>query len=47
MYQKVESAPSQPEDFELPFEGKLSQNNRWVIMANLAMQGFKRWANSI
>ncbi|NEQ62842.1 MAG: IS5 family transposase [Moorea sp. SIO4A1] len=35
MYRKVDSAPSQPEDFELPFEGKLSQNNRWVIMANL------------
>jgi hypothetical protein len=24
-----------PENFELPFEGKLSQDNRWVIMANL------------
>ncbi len=35
MYRKVEDAPSQPEDFELPFEGKLSQNNRWVVMADL------------
>lgn len=24
-----------PENFELPFEGKLSENNRWVIMAEL------------
>merc|ERR1712054_392169 len=24
-----------PEKFELPFEGKLSPNNRWVIMAEL------------
>ncbi len=24
-----------PENFELPFEGKLSQDYRWVIMANL------------
>ena len=35
MYRKVESLPTQPENFELPFEGKLSQDNRWVIMANL------------
>ncbi len=32
---KVESPPTQPENFELPFEGKLSQDNRWVIMTNL------------
>ncbi|CCQ62926.1 hypothetical protein CWATWH0401_2397, partial [Crocosphaera watsonii WH 0401] len=24
-----------PRKFELPFEGKLSPNNRWVIMAEL------------
>jgi len=35
MYRKVDSTPREPEDFELPFEGKLSQDNRWVIMANL------------
>ena len=35
MYRKVEDAPRQAEDFELPFEGKLSQDNRWVIMAGL------------
>ena len=35
MYRKVEDAPRQAEDFELPFEGKLSQDNRWVIMAKL------------
>jgi transposase, IS5 family len=35
MYRKAESSPTPPENFELPFEGKLSQDNRWVIMANL------------
>ena len=35
MYRKVDSPSTQPEEFELPFEGKLSQDNRWVIMANL------------
>lgn len=35
MYRKATSAPTPPENFELPFEGKLSQDNRWVIMANL------------
>jgi hypothetical protein len=35
MYRKVDSVPTEPENFELPFEGKLSQDNRWVIMANL------------
>lgn len=35
MYRKVEDTPRQAEDFELPFEGKLSQDNRWVIMAKL------------
>jgi transposase, IS5 family len=35
MYRKVDSTPTSPEKFELPFEGKLSQDNRWVIMANL------------
>ncbi|WP_293036361.1 IS5 family transposase [Moorena sp. SIO1F2] len=35
MYRKVEQPPTPPENFELPFEGKLSPDNRWVIMANL------------
>jgi len=35
MYRKVENAPREAEDFELPFEGKLSQDNRWIIMASL------------
>lgn len=35
MYRKASSSPTPPENFELPFEGKLSQENRWVIMANL------------
>jgi hypothetical protein len=35
MYRKVGLPPTPPEKFELPFEGKLSQDNRWVIMANL------------
>lgn len=35
MYRKVDSPPTPPSKFELPFEGKLSQDNRWVRMANL------------
>jgi hypothetical protein len=35
MYRKAASSPTPPENFELAFEGKLSQDNRWVIMANL------------
>jgi hypothetical protein len=35
MYRIVEQPPTSPENFELPFEGKLSPDNRWVIMANL------------
>lgn len=35
MYRKLENAPREAEKFELPFEGKLSQDNRWVIMASL------------
>ncbi len=33
MYRKQGQPPISPEDFELPFEGKLSEDNRWVIMA--------------
>ena len=35
MYRKAELAPSPPSDFELPFEGRLSTDNRWVKMAQL------------
>jgi len=35
MYRKEESTPIPLESFELPFEGKLSSDNRWVIMADL------------
>ncbi|MHC5912216.1 MAG: IS5 family transposase [Nostoc sp.] len=35
MYRKEESTPIPPSNFELPFEGKLSEDNRWVIMADL------------
>ena len=35
MYRKQEQTTVPPENFELPFEGKLSSDNRWVIMADL------------
>ena len=35
MYRKEEQAQTSAESFELPFEGKLSEDNRWVIMASL------------
>jgi hypothetical protein len=35
MYRTKEATPSEPKTFELPFDGKLSDENRWVIMANL------------
>src|SRR5579883_1726744 len=35
MYRQEESTQIPPESFELPFEGKLSSDNRWVIMADL------------
>ena len=35
MYRKVDSPSTQPEDFELPFNGKLCEENRWVILADL------------
>lgn len=35
MYRKEEQAQVSSEKFELPFEGKLSKDNRWVIMASL------------
>ena len=35
MYKKVEELTSELENFELPFGGKLAEDNRWVIMAKL------------
>ena len=35
MYRKVELETIEAENFVLPFEGKLSENNRWVVMAEL------------
>jgi len=35
MYRKTNEPAIAPENFELPFEGKLSPDNRWVIMAEL------------
>ena len=35
MYRKEERLSPPSEKFELPFEGKLSTSNRWVIMASL------------
>ncbi|MBW4671980.1 MAG: hypothetical protein KME60_32290 [Cyanomargarita calcarea GSE-NOS-MK-12-04C] len=35
MYRKQGQAITSPENFELPFSGKLSSDNRWVILANL------------
>lgn len=35
MYRKEEQVQIPTENFDLPFEGKLSEENRWVIMASL------------
>ena len=35
MYRKVDPTPNPPSNFDLPFEGQLADDNRWVIMANL------------
>ncbi len=35
MYRKADQSELTPENFELPFSGRLSPDNRWVIMANL------------
>ena len=35
MYRKASETPTRPENFELPCSVKLSQDNRWVIMASL------------
>ena len=35
MYRKVGQRNQTPENFELPFNGQLSRENRWVVMASL------------
>jgi transposase, IS5 family len=35
VYRQQEPTQKTPEKFDLPFEGKLSSNNRWVIMSKL------------
>ena len=35
MYRKVDPTPKEPSNFDIPFEGQLSDDNRWVIMAKL------------
>ncbi|MBD2505057.1 IS5 family transposase [Anabaena azotica] len=35
MYRKEQKQDKPPENFELPFGGKLAADNRWVIMANM------------
>ena len=35
MYRKQGSTPISAENFELPFSGKLSEDNRWVVLGNL------------
>ena len=35
MYRKAHQSSITPENFELPFSGKLSPDNRWIIMAEL------------
>ncbi len=35
MYRKSQNPDAPEEAFELPFEGKLCEENRWVILANL------------
>jgi hypothetical protein len=35
MYKKAQLAPSPPSEFELPFGGRLSTDNRWVKMAQI------------
>jgi hypothetical protein len=35
LYKKAELAPSPPSEFELPFGGSLSPDNRWVKMAQV------------
>ena len=35
MYRKSQNTGEAPKDFQLPFEGQLSAENRWVILSKL------------
>lgn len=35
MYRKVGQPDTAPENFELPLNGQLSPDNRWIIIASL------------
>ena len=35
MYRQVGQGETAPENFELPLNGQLSPDNRWVVMASL------------
>jgi hypothetical protein len=35
MDRKIQSEPTPPEDFSLPFQGQLSSTNRWIILADM------------
>jgi hypothetical protein len=35
MYRKLQNTLGPGEAFELPFEGKLCEENRWVLLSNL------------
>jgi len=34
MYRKLQNTREPGEAFELPFEGKLCEENRWVLLSN-------------
>ena len=35
MYRPAQEEPPSPSEFKLPFEGKLSPDNQWVILAEV------------
>ena len=35
MYRQVDCTPTPAEKFRLPFDSKLSEDNRWIILAKL------------
>jgi IS5 family transposase len=37
MYRKQKQQDALPEEFKLPFGGKLAADNRWVILAKMAL----------
>ncbi|WP_282200942.1 hypothetical protein [Collibacillus ludicampi] len=42
MYKMIENQLILPDDFFLPFGGKLNKNNRWVKLVNL-IPWWKEW----